>query len=230
VIGPPFVRFCVTPARGVRVRSVTALGNELQLALQLSEPPIFSTTSAGVTIDVQRKVRDIVPFQSIVNQLPAGGSHVPVGVDLENRLVVADLAEPKHTHILVVGTTGSGKSEWLRSAIAALILTNTPQTLQFVLIDPKRSAFRELQQSPFLLDGRVVYPDEHPILDTFTHLVDEMEHRYRLMETAGVDHLRALVAAGQTLPRIVCICDEYGDLVKASSRKTGKLLSCSSRD
>jgi energy-coupling factor transporter ATP-binding protein EcfA2 len=224
VVGPTFIRFCVTPRRGIRVRSVTALGNELQVALQLDEAPIFDTGSSGITIDVQRKVREIVPFASVVNQLPkrdmrSGSSQLPVGIDLENRLVTADLAEPKHTHILVIGTTGSGKSEWLRTAIAGLILGNTPETLRLVLIDPKRSAFRDLQSSPYLLNGKVIYPDTDPVLESFEELIQEMENRYRLMEQAGVDDLRALIAMGERRARIVCICDEYGDLVKSSSRK-----------
>jgi DNA segregation ATPase FtsK/SpoIIIE, S-DNA-T family len=142
-----------------------------------------------------------------------------VGIDLERKLVLADLSQPKHTHILVVGTTGSGKSEWLRMAMAGLMLSNTPETLRLVLIDPKRNAFNEAARSPFLWEGRIVYPDEHPVLETFEALVEEMEERYRLFQPQGVDDLAGLAKKGVRRPRIVCICDEYADLLQGAGKQ-----------
>jgi DNA segregation ATPase FtsK/SpoIIIE-like protein len=137
-----------------------------------------------------------------------------VGVDLEGNLRMADLADSADCHLLVAGATGSGKSEWLRAMIAGLLLTNTPETLQFLLVDPKRNAFNELAGSPYLWgERRIVYPDEVDPIEVFDRLVEEMENRYRTFQSAGVDHLAELQQSGGRLPRIVCVCEEYADLL-----------------
>jgi hypothetical protein len=224
VTGPAFIRFSVSPARGVKSRALMSLARELQIRMNLSNAPIMSVSGGSIAIDVMRPDPEVVLFRDIRDQIPPGdallgSTRFPIGVDLRRRLVLADLSEPKHAHFLVAGTTGSGKSEWLRTAIAGLLLGNSPKTLQLLPIDPKRSAFNELRGSHFLFEGGVVYPDEQPAAAVFERLVEEMEKRYRLFHEAGVDSLREyVIACGTPKPRIVCICDEYADLIKGSSR------------
>jgi DNA segregation ATPase FtsK/SpoIIIE-like protein len=135
-------------------------------------------------------------------------------------LRLADLADSADCHFLVAGTTGSGKSEWLRAMIAGLLVTNIPDTLRLLLVDPKRNAFNELAGSPYLWgDGRIVYPDEVSPIDVFDQLVDEMESRYRQLQKAGVDHLAGLQAQGVRVPRVVCVCDEYADLISQGRKE-----------
>ena len=103
---------------------------------------------------MQRPDREFVYFAQIRDQLPPvdkmfGNAHAPVGIDLSMRLRVADFAQPENAHLLVAGTTGSGKSEWLRAAVAGLLLTNTPDTLRFAFADPKRNAFQLLRDRLF---------------------------------------------------------------------------------
>lgn len=125
-----------------------------------------------------------------------------------------DLAKPEHCHVLVVGTAGSGKSIWLRAAIASLVETNTPATLQLVLIDPKRNAFTAWRNSEYLREP-IVFPDEASPVAVLQGLIEEMEARYKRMADADVDDLGALVRReGRTTPRIVCVCDEYADLIE----------------
>lgn len=224
VTGPAFIRFFVSPARGVKSRALMGLARELQIRMNLPNAPIMSVSGGSIAIDVMRSDREIVLFRDVRDQIPPGdalhgSTRLPVGVDLHRRLVLADLSDPKHAHFLVAGTTGSGKSEWLRTAIAGLLLGNSPRTLQLLPIDPKRSAFNELRGSRFLFEGGVVYPDEQPAAAVFERLVEEMERRYLLFHEAGVDSLREyVIARGVPTPRIVCICDEYADLIKGSSR------------
>jgi len=224
VTGPAFIRFFVSPARGVKSRALMNLARELQIRMNLPNAPIMSVSGGSIAIDVMRSDPEIVLFRDIRDQIPPGdallgSTRFPIGVDLRRRLVLADLSDPKHAHFLVAGTTGSGKSEWLRTAIAGLLLGNSPKTLQLLPIDPKRSAFNELRGSRFLFEGRVVYPDEQPPAAVFERLVEEMEKRYLLFHEAGVDSLREyVIARGTPTPRIVCICDEYADLIKGSSR------------
>jgi len=178
-----------------------------------------------MVVDVERADREIVPFNSVRDQLPplhqvAGCSKLPVGVDLETKLHFADLADSDNCHLLIAGITGSGKTEWLRMAIASLLLTNTPRTLRLVLIDPKRSSFTELGGSDFVWGGgKIIYPDQVSPVSTFNDLVDEMERRYRLFAQNGFENIRAYHASGKELPRIVCVCEEYSELLNTGRKE-----------
>ena len=219
IVGPSFLRFPVEPARGVRPEALRKLAGAVQVRLELEAPPFIHTAGSRVVVDVARPDREPVLFASVRDQLPApdpilGCSKLPVGLDLEGHLRTADLADSADCHLLVAGATGSGKSEWLRAMIAGLLLTNTPETLQLLLVDPKRNAFNELAGSPYLWgERRIVYPDEVNPIEVFDRLVEEMESRYRAFQEAGVDHLAELQQAGGRLPRIVCVCEEYADLL-----------------
>lgn len=222
-VGPTFVRFPIELGRGTTVSAVERYPAELQVRLQLKAEPFIAREEGRLIIDVQRPDRRPVWFDEVRGELPrpasggAGGSRVPVGVDLFGRLVCADLAKPEHAHLLVAGTTGSGKSEWLRLAVAGLITTNTPETLRLVVIDPKRNAFHALQNSPFLWRP-LVFPDEQPVVDVLMELAEEMDRRYRIAE--GADSYSQLVArSAQPLPRIVCVCDEYRDLISRDRKE-----------
>ena len=184
--------------------------------------------SGRLVIDIARPDPQTVSFSSILEQLPGadgrGCSRAPLGMDLNGRLQFVDLASSNNPHLLVAGTAGSGKSEWLRSAIAGLMLSNTPETLRLVLIDPKRTAFAELKESPFLYGpSGLVYPPEHSALDVLDSLIEEMERRYKLFEQNLASDLPEYQAKTRNvLPRIVCVCDEYADLL--ADRATTKSL------
>jgi DNA segregation ATPase FtsK/SpoIIIE, S-DNA-T family len=220
VAGAAFFRFPVNLCRKVRVEQIQRLGREVQVRLGLETPPFISVDRGRTVVDIERPDRRIIRFTDIVAQLPprdsaSGSSLVPIGVDLDGKLRLADLNKPVHAHFLVAGATGSGKTEWLRTAIHGLIYANTPQTLRFVLIDPKRIAFREFTGSPFLLRPEsLVFPDSHPVLDVLNDLVAEMDRRYLLFHRSGKDGLGEYVrSSGHVLPRIVCVCDEYFALI-----------------
>jgi hypothetical protein len=223
IVGPSFLRYTIMPGMGVKVASIINKAEDLQIRLGLEHPPMIQKAGGKLVIDVQRPDRQPVPFASIRSQLPApddpaGRSKIPLGTDLFGRLQFADLA---HTpHLLVAGTSGSGKTEWLRSALAGLLCTNTPQTLKLVLIDPKRQAFGDFKGSPYLLDSQsLLYPPEHSAVAVLDKLIAEMEDRYKLFEGLNVNDLGEYVAKWEgRKPRIVCVCDEYADLV-ASRRE-----------
>lgn len=222
LLGPTLIRFLVRPAKGAKVSHFTNLTEELALGMSLRHLPTIERSGGLIAVDVERPDRHVVEFAELRNLLPPtnpllGNSQVLVGVDLGGRPVFIDLAKPEHCHVLVVGTAGSGKSIWLRAAVASLIETNTPETLQLVLIDPKRNAFTAWRESPHLREP-IVCPDESSPLAVLDNLVEEMEDRYRLMAEAEVDDLRGLITQrNRTIPRIVCVCDEYADLVSHST-------------
>jgi S-DNA-T family DNA segregation ATPase FtsK/SpoIIIE len=205
IVGPAFLRYTIMPGRGVKVSSIINKAEDLQVRLELDQIPMIQRANGKLVIDVQRPDRQTVSFPSVQDQLPAredvsGRSKLMLGVDLYGRLQFADLAQTPH--ILVAGTSGSGKTEWMRSAIAGLLASNTPETLRLVLIDPKRNAFGDLKDSPFLLEGGLVYPPDNSVVELLDRLIAEMEDRYRLFENWE-----------RSKPRIVCFCDEYADLV-----------------
>jgi hypothetical protein len=226
IAGPTFLRFPVMPGRSVKKKAIVDKAGELQMQLHLEEAPFIHIAKGRVVLDVQRPDRQMVTFSSVACQIPAaqpgGSSSVPLGVDLNGKLQCVDLASPNNPHLLVAGTAGAGKSEWLRMAIAGLIFANSPQTLRLVLIDPKRTAFTELKGSPFLFGQKgLVYPPEDPAMDTLETLIEEMEERYRRFSREAVSDLPEYLAnTGEIIPRIVCVCDEYADLI--SDRATKK--------
>lgn len=230
--GPTFIRYTLDLGTGVRLNKVRKASGEIQHRLRLSDPPYIGISDGIVSLDIQRKKRIWLKFGDIRRQFPepgsdTGSSLVPVGIDLNGRLISADLAEPEHVHLLVAGSTGSGKSEWLRTGIAGLVLGNSPDTLRLVLIDPKRNAFNEFKDSPFLLrPDALVYPDEVSVADVLFEVADEMDNRYRMMQEAGAETRNEFVRiTGKQLPRIVCVCDEYLDLVDRDRSERKKLES-----
>jgi len=222
VVGPTFLRFPIELGRRVTVNAVQRHVQSVQARLGLEAPPRVSLEGGRLAIDVQRPDREFVYFARIRNQLPPvdkkfGSALTPVGVDLSGRLRLADFAQPENAHLLVAGTTGSGKSEWLRAAVAGLFLTNTPNTLRFAFADPKRNAFQFLRDSPFLY-GAIAF-EEGETLSLLERLVEEMESRYKQMAEAGADTLRDLIQRDfQRRPRIFFICDEYGFLMSGETK------------
>ncbi|QDV68579.1 FtsK-like domain-containing protein [Rosistilla carotiformis] len=221
IIGPTFIRFTVNPARGVSPKKYLSIGDLLQIRLQSNRPPVIQT-GAAITIDVQRPDRQFVAWDDI--DLPAsdplhGCAKVLVGVGLDGKVRTADLADTTCSHLLVAGVSGSGKSEWLRTAVAGLIATNTPEQLQLVAIDPKRVAFHDLQGSPYLRCP-VVFPGDADadIIAVLDELIEEMEERYASLD--GCASLAEWINRhGKPVPRIVCVCDEYADIMLASTKQ-----------
>ncbi|HEX8619618.1 MAG TPA: FtsK/SpoIIIE domain-containing protein [Thermoanaerobaculia bacterium] len=220
--GPAFVRYYIDTEPGVRPDRIPQLAMMIWTRLKTNEQPQISIERGRVVIDVERPDRQTVYWRDLRGQLAkpsrAGSSRFPVGVAIDGSLHWADFAKPQDSHMLVAGTAGSGKSEWLRAAIASLLAQNTPDTLKLLLIDPKRTAFHAFEESPSLY-APVVYPDDAEIAPIFTELIDEMERRYRVISEAGLPDLGAYNHAHDPLPRIVCFCDEYADLIMADPKQ-----------
>ena len=220
IVSPAFLRFPIELGRRVTLRAVRSRIEDVQARLSLETPPRLSLEGGRVAIDLQRPndEREVIRFSQIRSHLPArdelcGSSQIPLGVDISGQLRMMDFAHPESPHLLVAGTTGSGKSEWLRSAIAGLLLTNTPATMRLILVDPKRLAFQSLQRSPFL-HTPIVYPPEQSVTEVLKGLVTEMEARYQRLQAVGADTLSDYIRrTGQPVARLFFICDEYADLM-----------------
>jgi DNA segregation ATPase FtsK/SpoIIIE-like protein len=218
IVGPSFLRFHIMPAPGVKVKQILPLGQDLAVQLRLSNPAFIKYDRGALAIDLQRPDRQTLLFSECRHMLPAGApgnAKLLVGIDLRRQAHFADLRECPH--ILVAGTAGSGKSEWLLTALASLIATNPPDTLRVMLIDPKRVTFKDMTGSPFLLDGRAMLYTPDEALAGLERLIELMEDRYALMTRHGCKDLASLMekVPDEAPPRIAVFCDEYGNLVAA---------------
>jgi hypothetical protein len=219
--GPTFIRFLAKPRRGVTVKALTRLGESVWMRLGTSQPPRIALERGCIAIDVEHSERQSVDFASWRGMLPqrdkVGVSRFAVGLTVDGQVHFAELSRPESAHFLVGGTNGSGKSEWLRSTLASLLVSNTTATLKLALIDPKRSAFGSFRNSVYLWQP-VVYSEG--VEELLGMLIDEMERRYEVLDAAHADNLAEYNAKGSPpIPRIVCVCDEYADLLLADKER-----------
>lgn len=217
VVGPAFLRFHIMPAPGVKVSKILPLGADLGVQLRLSKPALIRREGGMLLIDLERRDRETLTFSEFRSQLPTsetGNTRMLAGIDLNRKPRFIDLSADC-PHVLVAGTTQSGKSQWLLTALASLIATNTPRTLRLMLIDPKQVTFREIERSPFLLPGERTRVTPEEAIEGLRKLWRVMEERYGLLSRFRCMDLSGLakVMGQETPPRIVCFCDEYGNLV-----------------
>ncbi len=230
IVGPRVLRFPATLQRGVSLKRVEACTKELQMQLGLKREPIINKEEGALSISIVRNDFQNVTFADVRTQLPGidtlrGCARVAVGVDDRGTLRFAELSDPTQTHALVAGTAGSGKTEWLRTAIASLLCTNTPSTLALVLVDPKMVAFGDLKHSPFLWSrhGLWIQGDGDPA-DIFDDLVEEMNSRYVEASRLGADNISELAQkTGKPQRRIVLFCDEYFALISESREQAKRI-------
>lgn len=123
-------------------------------------------------------------------------------------------------HLLVGGVPGGGKSEWLRCAVASLLLTNSPDRLRLVVIDPKKNAFADLVRSAYLWRANsLVDTPEGAVIPLLEDLIAEMGKRYDAFKRERTDDLAQYAAkTGTVLPRLVCVVDEFADLLMGSKK------------
>ncbi|NEO73354.1 DNA translocase FtsK, partial [Moorena sp. SIO3H5] len=219
-VAPAFVRIKVKPNRGVKVISIQNRSKDLQVHLGLENPPLITPEAGYVSVDLPRKDedREVARFDDYiqVHQSSSNPPKIGLGVNLDGKLVEADLSDPNTCHFLVGGTTGSGKSEFLRSLLLSLLYQHSPQQLKIALVDPKRVTFPEFEDMKWLLSP--IVKDCDRAIELMEQLVDEMEERYRKFEQAKCAHLDAynqqlINKQILPLPRIVCIFDEYADFM-----------------
>jgi S-DNA-T family DNA segregation ATPase FtsK/SpoIIIE len=227
-LGPSFIRVKLKPHPGIKVASLVKLSKDLQVQLGIPSPPMIAPQAGYVSVDLPRSDRQIAQFETYIQPQktlqktpPDAAVKIAIGVDLDGQLIEADLSDPNTCHFLVGGTTGSGKSEFLRSLLLSLLYRHIPDQLKIALVDPKRVTFPEFEQMPWLYSP--VVKDSEDAIDLMTELVDEMDSRYRQFELARcADIHRYNQQSTKPLPRIICIFDEYADFM-AEKETSGKL-------
>lgn len=218
-VGPAFIRVKLKPAPGVKVNSILKLSDDLRVQLGIISPPMIAPQAGYVSIDLPRPDRKAAFFDQYLQSqtvLPTDPTQIAIGVNLDGKLVEADLSDPNTCHFLVGGTTGSGKSEFLRSLLLSLLARHSPETLKVALVDPKRVTFPEFEKNPWLFTS--IVKDSERAIDLMEDLVAEMDSRYQKFEMNGCNDLsrynqKYSQRPDKLLPRIVCIFDEYADFM-----------------
>jgi S-DNA-T family DNA segregation ATPase FtsK/SpoIIIE len=215
---PQLVRYKVKPAPGVKVISLANRAEDLQVALALIQPPMIEPRGGAVTIDIAKEKPDFVPWRELVKN-PDYSRHpspvsFPVGLGVDNRVILADLADPNMCHCLVAGASGSGKSEFLKCIVCSLVDKNPPDRLMLTIIDPKILTFGGASGLPHLT--RPVITDVKAALPCLMEAADEMERRYQVLSGEGLENLSGRFKAGDTdIPYCVIVFDEFADLILA---------------
>ncbi len=217
--GPAVTQYALSIPAGTRISKITALQNDLALALAAPtgtvriEAPIPGKSLVG--IEVPNRTLEIVSLKRILSseamQSQKSKLAVALGLNVSGDPVVADIA--KMPHVLMAGTTGSGKSVAINAFIASLLFRNSPNELKLLLVDPKRVELSEYNDIPHLLTPVIVEVEK--ILSALKWLMAEMDRRYKLFAQVGVRNLADFneLSGFQALPNIVVIIDELADLM-----------------
>jgi DNA segregation ATPase FtsK/SpoIIIE, S-DNA-T family len=191
--GPTITRYEVYPAKGVRVDKIVSLERDLARATRAERinilAPIPGKDTVGIELANSRKVtvklRELL--QSSDWEEAKGHAKIPLalGKDVYGKTIIADLAQMPH--LLVAGTTGSGKSVCINALIASMLFRFTPEELRLVIIDPKMVELQAYSSLPHLAFPIVVDPKK--VMLALRWLIDEMERRYRIFARVGVRNI-----------------------------------------
>ena len=225
-VGPTVTQFTCKPAEGVKLNQITARANDLALSLAAKsiriEAPIPGKALVG--IEVPNKVRAKVTLREILESGDFASdkkSHLKLalGRDVAGAPIVADIESMPH--LLVAGSTGSGKSVCINTMILSLLYQNSPDDLRFILVDPKRVELTGYNHIPHLLTPVITEPDK--TVSALKWAVSEMDRRYKLLSEMGKRNIQsfneALPEGQRKMPYIVCIVDELADLMAVAARE-----------
>lgn len=218
-LGPAVTQYALEIAQGTKISKITSLSNDLALATEAPtgqiriEAPIPGRSLVG--IEIPNRSLEIVTLKTLlassVMQKSRSKLTVSLGLDVSGNPVVSHIA--KMPHVLVAGTTGSGKSVLINSFISSLLFRASPSEVKLILIDPKRVEFTQYNGIPHLLTPVIVEVEK--ILSSLKWAMGEMDRRYKLFAERGVRNIDSYneLSGFQALPYIVIIVDELADLM-----------------
>lgn len=254
--GPVITRFELQPAAGVKASKITALSKDLARSLSVVSVRVVEVIPGKtyVGLEIPNEHREIVSLSEILMSKAYDDSRSPLtialGKDISGNPLVADLS--RMPHLLVAGTTGSGKSVGINAMLMSLLYKSTPQDVRLILIDPKMLELNVYDDIPHLLTP--VVTDMSEAANALRWCVGEMENRYKLMAALGVrnitgynkkvqeaidagkpisdplfkpeDHIGENVTPSdlKPLPYIVVIVDEFADLIMVVGKKIEELI------
>lgn len=224
-IGPSVTRYALKPAEGVKLAKIVALNNDLALALAAHpiriEAPIPGKSLVG--IEIPNTTKTMVGLGSLLSSDEYQDSEKPLlislGKGISGKPVFANLA--KAPHMLIAGTTGSGKSVTIHTLITSLLYRNSPEDLKFIFIDPKRVELTLYNKIPHLLTP--VITDAKKAILALRWAAKEMSRRYDVLEQHKCRDIesfhRARSNEDETMPYMVIIIDELADIMQTYPRE-----------
>lgn len=250
--GPVITRFELDLAPGIKVSKITGLAKDVARSLSVSSVRVVEVIpgKSVIGLELPNEHRDLVSLRDILESQRYAQSRSPVslalGKDIAGHPVVVDLA--KMPHLLVAGTTGSGKSVSVNAMLLSMLFKATPEQLRFIMIDPKMLELSVYEGIPHLLTP--VITDMKDAANALRWCVAEMDRRYRLMSMVGVRNLAGfnakildaqkqgspistpewLMSLGnhppelQVLPMIVVVVDELADMMMVVGKKVEELV------
>ncbi|MFY9457364.1 MAG: DNA translocase FtsK 4TM domain-containing protein [Candidatus Spechtbacterales bacterium] len=231
-VGPAVTQFTLKPAEGVKLSRISALHNDLSLALAAHpiriEAPVPGRSLVG--IEIPNKGFALVRMKNMLesSEFKKRSSNLTLsfGRDVSGAAILGNLA--KMPHILIAGSTGSGKTICLNGIIISLLYQSPPNLLKFILIDPKRVEFPVYSDIPHLLAPVVV--DTQKTVNALKWAVSEMERRFELLasvkvrDIVGFNSDKKAIEAHGPIPYIVIIIDELADLMSGRGKEIEALI------
>jgi len=217
--GPAVTQYALEISLGTKLSKITALQNDLALALAAPtgqiriEAPIPGRSLVG--IEIPNRAPEFVPMrrmlQAEVMQKAKSKLTVALGLDVSGEPVIADIG--KMPHVLIAGSTGSGKSICLNSFIATFLFRASPQEVKLILVDPKRVELTQYNGIPHLLTPVIVEPEK--VVSALKWSINEMERRYKLFAEVGARNIEMFndMSGFQALPYLIIIVDELADIM-----------------
>ena len=225
-IGPKVTRYTLKPAEGVKLSKIVALNQDLSLALAAHpvriEAPIPGKSLVG--IEVPNKTAATVRLRNLI-ELPEFNNEELLSVILGRDVTGEPISEniSKMPHMLVAGSTGSGKSVTIHTILVSLLYKNSPETLRLILIDPKRVELSIYQNIPHLVAP--VVTQNKKAIGVFRWAINEMEKRYQILEEVGARDITSYNEKmnkkkdSETMPFIVIVVDELADLMSSYGKE-----------
>jgi S-DNA-T family DNA segregation ATPase FtsK/SpoIIIE len=221
IAGPRVTRYELKLAPGTKMSKVAALKDDLSYALATTEIRILAPIPGkqAVGVEVPNLSPNLVTLGDVFDDVPGSASPLSVwlGKDISGNAVWTDLA--RMPHLLIAGTTGSGKSGCVNTMLTSILLRSTPDDVRFILIDPKRIELSYYERIPHLLTPVVSSPKEASAV--LTNVVAEMERRYERLSAVRARNLpeanRSFRSRGEApLPYLLVVIDELADLMMVS--------------
>ncbi|MBF8249566.1 MAG: translocase FtsK, segregation ATPase FtsK/SpoIIIE, family protein [Candidatus Levybacteria bacterium] len=218
-LGPAVTQYALEVAQGTKISKITALANDLALRTEAPtgqiriEAPIPGRNLVG--IEIPNRSLEVVTLKTMLESSVMNKSKskltVSLGLDVSGNPVVANIA--KMPHVLIAGTTGSGKSVLINSFISSLLFRASPAEVRLILIDPKRVELTGYNGIPHLMTPVIVEVEK--ILKSLRWAMDEMDRRYKTFAERGVRNIESCneLAGFQALPYIIILIDELADLM-----------------
>jgi len=219
--GPVITRYELEPAPGVKVQKIVTLSDDIALALKATSVRIVAPIpgKSVVGVEVPNSHSSFVYLKEVLSSPDFQGNKskltLALGKDIAGNPVIADLGEMPH--LLIAGTTGSGKTVCVNSIIMSMLFNAMPSEVKFLMVDPKMVELAPFNGLPHLLCP--VVTEAKKVSSALQWVVREMEERYQLLAREGVRNIEYYNQRKQKLPYIVVIVDELADLMAVAQNQ-----------